>query len=426
MNHDELDELLTRSLRPPSGSSPTSGHGGALGDIVRRGRTRRRRRNSVAAVFGAVALAVIGVGVVSGRGHDGGQRVIVGDPSVTDPSVTDASATDAPTSITATTVGIVASTTSAPVSVGSGALSFVAVRDTTFELWTAASRVRSLVPCPATGNGCTVPVVTVVGDNVWYVVSRGDGSTAVERVSVADDAAAQVVYEPASGARVRDVTVVSVDDVYVIESAGGATRGTLVRLHGGAREVIAADVAEVVATAGGRLAYVTPDDVVVRETLDGAMRTVRIGSMASGGALVSQLSWAPTSDALIFRAAGGSVTDRYLLDVAGATTLEVARPLGAAAACWISDSQLGALQPAAASNATTLAGTVIGIDPVTLDRTPFGSAQHRTTQIGCGPDGTVALVELATSSSTGDLVRLHADGSVERLGSGYTRVRSIR
>ena len=192
-------------------------------------------------------------------------------------------------------------------------------------------------------------------------------------------------------------------------------------------EAVGVEAEQVVLPTGG-----STDDIIAQlyheqyRTLDGAMRTVRIGSMASGGALVSQLSWAPTSDALIFRAAGGSVTDRYLLDVAGATTLEVARPLGAAAACWISDSQLGALQPAAASNATTLAGTVIGIDPVTLDRTPFGSAQHRTTQIGCGPDGTVALVELATSASTGDLVRLHADGSVERLGSGYTRVRSIR
>ena len=419
MNPDELDELLSRSLRPSPGSSATLGDDGSLGDIVRRGRTRRRRRHAVTAALGAVGLVIAGATVISQRRPDR-QRIIV-----TAPSPSDAPSSSVPAISTNVATSIAASTTAVPVPAPVSP-SFVAVRDATFELWTPAGKVRSFVPCPAADKGCNVPVVTVVGDNVWYVVVRVDGSSAVERVGAADDAAAQVVYEPTNGARVRDVTVVSVDDVYVIESAGGATRGTLFWLHGGAREVIAADVAEVVATPAGRLAYVTPDGVVVRETSDGATRNVSFGSMASGGELVSQLSWAPTADALIFRSAGGSGTDRYLFDVAGATTLDAARPLESAAACWISDSQLGALQPAGANNATTFTGTVVAIDRVALDRSPFGSTQHRTTQIACGPDETVALVELAAGASTGDLVRLHADGSVERLGSGYSRVRSIR
>jgi len=419
VNPDELDELLSRSLRPSVAPSVGASATDALGEIVRRGRTRRRRRYAATAALGAVGLVAAGATFISQRGPDR-QRVVVAAPS---PS--DAPSSNAPAISITVATSIAASTSAVPGPAASAAPSFIAVRDATFELWTPAGKVRSFVPCAATDNGCNVPVITVVGDNVWYVVAHGDGSSAVERVGAADDAAAQIVYEPTGGARVRDVTVVSVDDVYVIESAGGATRGRLIRLHGGARDVIAADVAEVVATVGGRLAYVTPDGVVVRETLDSATRAVPLGSMASGGALVSQLSWAPTSDALIFRAAGGSGTDRYLLDVAGATTLDAARPLDAAAACWISDSQLAALQPAAADNATAFAGTIVAIDRVTVERSPFGSAQHRTTQIACGPDGTVALVLLGTGA-TGDLVRLRADGSVDRLGSGYSRVRSIR
>ena len=175
------------------------------------------------------------------------------------------------------------------------------------------------------------------------------------------------------------------------------------------------------ATDDGRLAWVTVDGTVANTTAGGGRRTIGPGRSAGSGAVPTQLSFGPPGSSLLIARAPGDAGTRVVIDTARDTNLDDARTFAATAACWTPDGTIAAYDGSVASP-----GSLRRVDAATGASAQITDQTFATEQIACAVDGTIALVDHPGGAATGDLVLVHVDGSVTRLGGGYERVRSIR
>ena len=411
MNPDDLDDLVTRSLR---GAAASPGSADALGSIVRRGRARLRRRTAVAASGAAVVVVAAGLAVVVAGRNQGTQRVTVADDRTSSIAPTAVSSTVTTKGAPVTTLVPVATT------IGSSATrgpDFVAVENGLLDIYRDGAVIARVDPCAPVqpARQCTVPVMATAGSGLVYL-RRTPGGTTIVRNAL--DGTAETTVAGATDP--ADLAVGKDGDLYIVDRPTASNPGQL-------REVFASGIEpagigsayEVVATDDGRLAWVTVDSITIGLP-DGTRRMIGLGRFTGAGR-PSQLSFGPPGSSLLLVRAPGDAGTRLVVDTVHDNSLDDARVVPATAACWLPDGTI-----AAYSGAVGAPAAVRRVDVATGASAPLSDQSFVTEQIACAADGTIAVVDHAGGAATGDLVLVHTDGSVTRLGGGYERVRSIR
>ena len=419
MNPDHLDDLVTRSLRDAA-SMP--GSPDALASIVRRGCARRRRRTAIAASGAVVVVVAAGLAVVVAGRNQGTQRVTVADDRTSTVASNALTATVPTTGASVTTQFTAAPTVSSTTSPGAvRGPDFVVVDHGLLDVYRGGASIARVNPCGVEQGAaqCTTPVIATAGTGLVYLRRTAGGTTIVQN---ALDGSAETTVAGATDA--ADLAVGSNGYLYVLDGQAAATPGQLhvVIASGAALRAnlrVALNAYEVVATEDGRLAWVTDEGITVRP--DGTDRVIGLGRFTGAGR-PSQLSFGPPESSLLLARAPGDPGTRLVVDTARDNSLDDARVVPAAtAACWTPNGTI-----AAYDGSVTSPGSLRRVDASTGASAQITDQTFATDQIACAADGTIALVDHAGGAATGDLVLVHPDGSVERLGSDYERVRSIR
>ena len=413
MNPDDLDDLVTRSLR---GAASSPGSTDALGSIVRRGRARRRRRAAVAASGIAAAVVAAGLAVVAGGRDRGTERVTLGGERPSTVASTAVASTAPATFGPVTTTVPVVSTTGPTAARGPD---FVAARGGLLDVFRDGAVIAQINSCGAEqpASSCTVPVIAISGTGSVYL-RRTPSGTMIVRDAL--DGTPETIVQGESAA--VDLAVGANGDLYVLNGSETSSAGMLHTIYASGIEpagIVAEGAREVVATDDGRLAWVTAYGLSVRQA-DGTHRLIGLGGFTGAGR-PSQLSFGPPGSSLLLVRAPGDVGTRLVVDTARDTNLDDARTFAATAACWTPDGTIAAYDGSVASP-----GSLRRVDAATGASAPITDQTFATDQIACAADGTIALVDHAGGAATGDLVLVHPDGSVTLLGGGYERVRSIR